>query len=72
MTVVAGPPGSGKSVLFNVRHFGVDWFNVDDRCNELHGSYQSTPTHIRQRGRLVAQHVLVVMLGFRRRCGEAR
>lgn len=56
MTVVAGPPGSGKSVLFSVRDFGVDWFNVDDRCNELHGSYQSIPTHIRQRAQHECEH----------------
>jgi hypothetical protein len=31
MLVVAGPPGSGKSVAFPVRASGLDHFNVDDR-----------------------------------------
>ncbi len=48
MTVVAGPSGSGKSIRFNVRDFGVDCFNVDDRCRELHGSYQGIPASVRQ------------------------
>lgn len=47
MTVVAGPSGSGKSIRFNVRDFGVDSFNVDDRCRELHGSYQGIPPAVR-------------------------
>ncbi len=37
MLVVAGPPGSGKSVGFPVRAYGVDAFNIDDRCAELQG-----------------------------------
>jgi predicted ABC-type ATPase len=37
MLVVAGPPGSGKSIAFPVRAHGVDAFNIDDRCAELNG-----------------------------------
>jgi predicted ABC-type ATPase len=48
MIVVAGPPGSGKSNLLPVRSFGVDGFNVDDRCRQLHGSYQGIPREIRR------------------------
>ena len=32
MIVVAGPPGSGKTTFFPVVAFGVDAFNIDDRC----------------------------------------
>ncbi len=32
MLVVAGPPGSGKTRHFPVTAFGVDAFNIDDRC----------------------------------------
>jgi predicted ABC-type ATPase len=45
--LVAGPSGSGKSDRFNVRDSGVDSFNVDDRCRELHGSYLQIPPAIR-------------------------
>lgn len=47
LTVVAGPSGSGKSIRFAVRDVGVDAFNVDDRCRELHGSYQGIPPAVR-------------------------
>jgi hypothetical protein len=30
MTVVAGPPGSGKSTAFPVAGFGVAFFNADE------------------------------------------
>ena len=48
MIVVAGAPGSGKSTLFPVQSFGIDAFNVDDRCRQLHGSYQGIPPEIRR------------------------
>lgn len=62
MTVVAGPPGSGKSIRFSAQDFGVDAFNVDDRCRELHGSYQGIPPEIRRRAqeeceRFVQEHI---------------
>lgn len=48
--VVAGPSGSGKSLLFPVASFGVDAFNVDDRCAALNaGSYARIPPAIRSR-----------------------
>jgi hypothetical protein len=48
MIVVAGPPGSGKSVAFPVDRFGVDSFNADDRSAQLNnGSYQGIPLEIR-------------------------
>ena len=47
--VIAGPPGSGKSTLFPVSVFGVDFFNADDRAAELNGSsYLSITSEIRQ------------------------
>jgi predicted ABC-type ATPase len=50
MIVIAGPPGSGKSTLFPVSTFGVDFFNADDRAAELNGgSYLRIPPEIRQR-----------------------
>jgi hypothetical protein len=35
MVVVAGPPGSGKTRCFPVSAFGVDSFNIDDRCAQI-------------------------------------
>jgi predicted ABC-type ATPase len=49
MIVIAGPPGSGKSTLFPVSTFGVDFFNADDRAAELNGgSYLRITSEIRQ------------------------
>ena len=48
MTVVAGPPGSGKSIRLSVQDFGVDFFNVDERCRELHGTFAAIPPEIRR------------------------
>jgi predicted ABC-type ATPase len=49
MIVIAGPPGSGKSKLFPVAAFGVDFFNADDRAAELNGgSYMRIPSELRQ------------------------
>jgi predicted ABC-type ATPase len=47
MIVVGGPPGGGKSTTFPVRSFGVDAFNVDERCRELHGSFERIPREVR-------------------------
>ena len=63
MTVVAGPPGSGKSIRFRVHDFGVDSFNVDDRCRELSGSYQGIAPEVRKQAqeegeRFVREHIL--------------
>ena len=41
MIVVAGPPGSGKTSSFPVTAFGVDAFNIDDRCAQVLGSYRA-------------------------------
>jgi hypothetical protein len=38
MIVVAGPPGSGKTRYFPVTAFGIDSFNIDDRCAQILGS----------------------------------
>ncbi len=49
MIVIAGPPGSGKSTLFPVSTFGVDFFNADDRAAGLNGgSYLRITPEIRQ------------------------
>lgn len=52
MIVVAGPPGSGKTRYFPVAAFGVDAFNIDDRCAQILGSYRAIPRDVR---RAVAQ-----------------
>lgn len=48
MFVVAGPPGSGKTTAFPVTSFGVDAFNIDDRCAQVLGSYRAIPRNIRR------------------------
>jgi predicted ABC-type ATPase len=47
MIVVAGPPGSGKTRFFPVSAFGVDSFNIDDRCAQILGSYRAIPRDVR-------------------------
>ena len=47
MLVVAGPPGSGKTTYFPTASFGVDGFNIDDRCAQLQGSYRAISRAIR-------------------------
>jgi len=47
MMVVAGPPGSGKTRYFPVTAFGVDAFNIDDRCAQILGSYRAIPRDVR-------------------------
>jgi len=37
MTVIAGPPGSGKSSIFPVSGFGVAYFNADDWAAKHNG-----------------------------------
>jgi len=48
MIVVAGPPGSGKTRYFPVTAFGVDAFNIDDRCAQILGSYRAIPSDVRR------------------------
>lgn len=48
MIVVAGPPGSGKSTYFPVGAFGVDSFNIDDRCARILGSYRAISRDVRR------------------------
>ena len=48
MYIVAGPPGSGKSTVFPVAVFGVEFFNADDRAAQINrGSYRGIPQSIR-------------------------
>lgn len=47
MLVVAGPPGSGKTTYFPVGAFGVDSFNIDDRCAQIQGSYRAISRDVR-------------------------
>jgi predicted ABC-type ATPase len=48
MIVVAGPPGSGKTRYFPVTAFGIDSFNIDDRCAQIIGSYRAIPLDVRR------------------------
>ena len=48
MIVVAGPPGSGKTRYFPVAAYGVDSFNIDDRCAQILGSYRAIPSRVRR------------------------
>jgi predicted ABC-type ATPase len=48
MLVVAGPPGSGKSTYFPVAAFGIDAFNIDDRCAQILGSYRAISRDVRR------------------------
>src|SRR4029077_4238790 len=48
MIVVAGPPGSGKTRYFPVSAFGMDSFNIDDRCAQILGSYRAIPRDVRR------------------------
>jgi len=48
MIVVAGPPGSGKTTYFPVTAFGVDAFNIDDRCAQILGSYRAISHEVRR------------------------
>src|SRR4051794_12522635 len=48
MIVVAGPPGSGKTSSFPVTGFGIDAFNIDDRCAQVLGSYRAIPREVRR------------------------
>lgn len=48
MIVVAGPPGSGKTRSFPVSAFGIDGFNIDDRCAQILGSYRAIPREVRR------------------------
>jgi len=62
MLVVAGPPGSGKTTYFPVTAFGVDAFNIDDRCAQIVGSYRAISLEIRravarQCERFVREHI---------------
>lgn len=52
MIVVAGPPGGGKSSVMGLDYFSkrnVSYFNIDERCKQLHGSAQRIPLEIRKR-----------------------
>ena len=42
------PPGSGKSTYFPVGAFGVDSFNIDDRCAQILGSYRAISRDVRR------------------------
>jgi hypothetical protein len=66
MTVVAGPPGSGKSSRFPLSSFHIDWFNADDRAAELNfGSFHKIPAEIRAKVNTSAAIVRGCPLGQR-------
>jgi hypothetical protein len=48
MIVVAGPPGERQDGYFPVTAFGVDAFNIDDRCAQILGSYRTIPRDVRR------------------------
>jgi predicted ABC-type ATPase len=48
MFIVAGPPGAGKSSLFNLSDYADEMFNADDRAAQLNGgSYERIPLAVR-------------------------
>jgi predicted ABC-type ATPase len=62
MIVVAGPPGSGKTRFFPVTAFGIDAFNIDDRCAQILGSYRGIPREVRRAAaqeceRFILEHI---------------
>jgi len=63
MVIVAGPPGSGKSVAFTVNSFGIDFFYADDQAAQLNNaSYQGISLEIRvavnkEFERFVVEHI---------------
>lgn len=63
MIIVAGPPGSGKSTLFPVSGFGIDFFNADDRAALRNGgAYQGITVDVRRQvneefERFVIEHI---------------
>ena len=51
MTVVAGPPGGGKSTFLGTGYFtkrSTPYFNIDERCKQLHGTSRQIPQSVRQ------------------------
>lgn len=48
MIVIAGPPGSGKTRFFPVTAYGLDSFNIDDRCAQILGTYRAIPRNVRR------------------------
>ena len=67
MIVVAGPPGSGKTRYFPLTAFGVDAFNIDDRCAQILGSYRAIPRDVR---RAVAKECERFVLDHIARCAS--
>ncbi len=67
MLTVAGPPGNGKSTVFDIHDTGVDAFNVDDGCAELNG-WPQKPSCDRAR---VAQHANLASCQVGRSVGGA-
>lgn len=66
MIVVAGPPGSGKSVGFPVGSQGIDYFNVDDRCAQLNsGSYRNITPDIRAQASRECEEFIVAHIRAR-------
>ena len=50
MTVVAGPPGGGKSSDFRAGLFArrnIPYFNIDERIKQMHGSWRRVPAEVR-------------------------
>ena len=50
MSVIAGPPGGGKSTAFGRDYFRdlqIPYFNIDERCAERNGSARGIPQELR-------------------------
>ena len=45
MIVIAGPPSTGKTRGFPASGFGVDGFNIDDRCAQRPRRRRARPEH---------------------------
>ena len=61
MTIVAGPPGRGKSKLFPASSEGVPFFNADDRSAQWNGgTYQQIPEAVRAKVNLEFEAFIAV------------
>lgn len=68
MSVVAGPPGSGKTTALPGHSFRVDAFNIDDRCAALTGSYVGITPALRARVGRECEAFIAAHIAAKRSC----